>query len=391
MYKKHIFAAIVGIFPFFIFAQNNTQDQIIPAIAEQVKILILETNKNKDSLKVSPRTIAKNGHLELVPARDWTSGFYAGILWQLYEATKEKTWLEEAQKATALLEAEKFNGRTHDMGFKIYCSYGQGYRLTGNAQYKDVLIQSAKTLITRFNPVVGCLRSWDHNTDKWQFPVIVDNMLNLELLFAATKLTGDSTYYRIAVSHADKTLQNHFRPDGGSYHVVDYDPATGNVKHKHTHQGYAHESTWARGQAWALYGYTMCYRETGQKRYLDKALALAKWIQNHPNLPKDGVAYYDFDAPNIPNEPRDVSAAAVMVSALYELSTLQNSDPQIRPFADHIFQSLTTIYKNKIGDQYGFILHSSTGSKPHNSEVSVPLIYADYYYVEALSRKRNNF
>lgn len=366
----------------------QAQDARIQASDKQFRYLLQLVEAQVDGQHVAPRTIEKE-KLHLVPSRDWTSGFYAGTLWYLYKFTGHQEWKDAAEQATQRIEAEKFNGNTHDMGFKIYCSFGNGYAFTKNPAYEKVIITAAKTLATRFNPKVGSIRSWDHNTDKWQFPVIMDNMLNLELLFAATKLTKDSAYYNIAVAHADKTLANHFREDGGSYHVVDYDPATGDVKHKHTHQGYAHQSTWARGQAWALYGFTMCYRETGDTRYLQKALAIAEWIKNHHNLPKDGVAYWDFDAPNIPDEPRDASAAAVMASALYELSRLNDNNKELSNFANKIFDSLTQYYTNAVGTNGGFLLQHSTGSKPHHSEVDVPLIYADYYYLEALGRKLN--
>lgn len=366
----------------------RAQDARIKASEKQFYYLVDQVEKQVDAQHVAPRTIEQD-KLHLVPSRDWTSGFYAGTLWYFYKFTGKQEWKDAAEKATQRIEAEKYNGNTHDMGFKVYCSFGNGYSFTKNPAYRDVIITAANTLITRFNSTVGSLRSWDHNADKWQFPVIMDNMLNLELLFAATKLTNDSTYYKIAVAHADKTLANHFREDGGSYHVVDYDPQTGAVKHKHTHQGHAHSSTWARGQAWALYGFTMSYRETGDKRYLDKALAIADWIKNHPNLPNDAVAYWDFDAPNIPNEPRDASAAAVMASALYELSKLNAKDKELLQFADKVFNSLTKYYTNTKGAKDGFLLQHSTGSKPHHSEVDVPLIYADYYYLEALGRKLN--
>jgi unsaturated chondroitin disaccharide hydrolase len=212
--------------------------------------------------------------------------------------------------------------------------------------------------------------------------------MNLELLFEATKLSGDSSFYKIAVSHANITMKNHFRPDYSSYHVVDYDTATGGVRKKQTAQGYADESAWARGQAWGLYGYTMCYRETKNKKYLDQAEHIASFILHHPNLPEDLVPYWDFDAPNIPNEPRDASAASVMASALYELSTYSKNKNEYRKTADKIIESLTKSYRSAIGENKGFILLHSTGSKPANSEVDVPLIDADYYYLEALLRMK---
>ena len=389
---KQYFASTMGLCLAFASCAPSAQEkkeELVPQLAAQFQYLVDNSEPLvKDSTLVSPRTL-EDGKLQMVRRGDWTSGFYPGTLWQLFELTGDSHWKELAEKATARIEGEKYNGRTHDMGFKVYDSYGKGYKLTQDAHYKEVIIQSAKTLSTRFNPIVGCIRSWDHHADVWKFPVIIDNMLNLELLFAATKLTGDSTYYNMAVSHAETTMKNHFRPDGGSYHVVDYDPETGKVLHRQTHQGYADESTWSRGQAWALYGYTMCYRETGKQEFLDKAMSLAAWIQER--LPEDGVPYWDFDAPGIPNEPRDASAAAVMASGLYELDQLTDKGGKWRNLADHILQSLTDHYRNTDGADQGFLLAHSTGSKAHNSEVDVPLIYADYYYLEAILRKNGNF
>lgn len=336
---------------------------------------------------VSPRTL-ENGNLKLVPSRDWTSGFLPGVLWYLYEYTGKKEWETQARSFTANIEREKTNAGTHDMGFKVYCSFGNGYRLTKDANYKEIIIQSAKTLTKRFNPVVGCIRSWDTNRDKWGYPVIIDNMMNLELLFAATQLTGDSSFYKIAVAHANTTMKNHFRSDYSSYHVVDYDTVTGQVVKKNTHQGYSHESAWSRGQAWGLYGYTMCYRFTKNKQYLDQAEHIAAFILHHPNLPKDMVPYWDFNAPGIPNEPRDASAAAVIASGLYELARYSKQAKTYREAADKIMKSLTDAYRSPIGENRGFILLHSTGSKPSNSEVDAPLSYADYYYVEALLRSK---
>ncbi|RYF61982.1 MAG: glucuronyl hydrolase, partial [Cytophagaceae bacterium] len=334
---------------------------------------------------VSPRTLDKTGALQLVPARDWTSGFFPGQLWYLYEYTGQRTWADQARLYTASLEREKLNTGTHDMGFKLYCSYGNGYRLTGDKAYRNVIIQGARSLIKRFKPTAGIIRSWDHHKEVWQCPVIIDNMMNLELLFAATRLTGDSTFYKIAITHAKTTIQNHYRPDHSSYHVVDYDTLTGKVLKKNTHQGYSDESAWARGQAWGLYGYTMCYRETKDPQFLKQAEAIARYMLNHPAMPTDLVPYYDFDAPAIPNEPRDVSAAAVMASALYELSTYSATSPY-RAKADLVISSLAKKYTSPVGQNHGFLLLHSTGSK--TSEIDVPLIYADYYFLEALLRSK---
>lgn len=337
----------------------------------------------------SPRTL-ENGELKLVTGNDWCSGFFAGCLWFMYEETGSEKWKSDAQKYTVFLKDQQWNDRTHDMGFKMYCTYGNGYRITGDSTYRDILIQSANTLISRFNPKVGCIRSWDHNQEKWQFPVIIDNMMNLELLFWATRETGDSVYSKIAERHAITTLKNHFRPDYSCYHVVGYDPQTGAVMQRNTHQGYSDESAWTRGQAWALYGYTMVYRETSNPVFLEQAKGIAGFLFSHPNMPKDLIPYWDFNAPGIPNEPRDVSAATVIASALLELEKyVPEKAADYHAKANGILTNLTEKYRSKPGENKGFLLGHSTGSKPHDSEVDVPIIYADYYYLEALYRNKS--
>ncbi|HEY0175423.1 MAG TPA: glycoside hydrolase family 88 protein [Pedobacter sp.] len=358
----------------------------------QTQLLLKETDSStaasgKPDL-VSPRALDPAGNLIMIPSKDWCSGFFPGELWYLYEYTKNEKWLEQAKRFTAYIEPEKNNGGTHDMGFKIYSSVGNGYRLTKDPHYNEVIIAAAKTLSTRFNPIVGSIKSWD-NRKNWKFPVIIDNMMNLELLFAATQLTGDSSYYKIAVAHANTAMKNHFRPDYSSYHVIDYDPETGQVLHKQTHQGYADESAWARGQAWGLYGFTLCYRETGNKAYLKQAENIAGFIFNNPNLPADLIPYWDFNDPAIPNVPRDASAAAIMASALYELSTYSKNAKSYQAKADQIIKSLSSHYQAKPGGDKGFLLIHSTGHKPAGSEIDVPIIYADYYYLEALLKKQH--
>ena len=345
-----------------------------------------------DSVKdvVSVRSLNLDGTLKAIPSKDWCSGFYAGSLWQASELTGDTVLLKLAREFTLPLEKEQFNGGTHDMGFKMMCSFGQGYRITRDSAYRDILIQSAKTLTTRFNEKIGSIRSWDHNKDKWQFPVIIDNMMNLELLFWASKQTGDHLYYNVAVKHAETTLANHFRTDNSSFHVVDYDTLTGAVIKKNTHQGFSDSSAWSRGQAWGLYGYSMCYRETGIVSFLYQAEKIADFILNHPNLPADKIPYWDFDAPATPSRPRDVSAAAITASALYELAQFvpQKKDFYIRS-AEQILNSLNNTYSSKPGENMGFLLDHSTGSFPHNSEIDVPINYADYYYLEAIQRQVN--
>ncbi len=381
--------ALFALITYTIDAQKVEVKKTFKEAAAQTNVMlqgIPDARDGKPEL-ITPRTL-DNGKLKLVSSRDWTSGFFAGQLWFLYEYTKDNYWKAKADSFTTLLNKEKLNAGTHDMGFKMYCSYGTGYRLTKDEQYKQVIIQSAKTLTKRFNKTIGSIKSWDFTVSNWQFPVIIDNMMNLELLFAATRFTGDSSYYRIAVTHANTTLKNHFRSDNSSYHVVDYDTVTGQVKSKQTAQGYADGSAWARGQAWGLYGYTMCYRETKDKRYLEQAERIASFIMDHPNQPADAVPYWDYNDPTIPNTSRDASAAAVTASALYELSGYSKNKRTYIAFADKVLTSLTRDYRSPIGDNKGFLLLHSTGHRPAKSEIDVPIIYADYYYLEALLRSR---
>lgn len=373
---------------------NSLIDKNFNFADKQLRYALNEITKVRDSLGKtsdelpSPRNIQPDGSLRLVGAKDWCSGFFSGELWYMYEYTKDDFWKEKAMYQTELLESLKSFKGTHELGFMLYCSYGNGYRLNHSEKYKQVLLDGANSLISRFNPVIGCIRSWDYNGDGWQYPVIIDNMMNLELLFEATKMSGDSIYYGIAVTHADNTMKNHFRHDNSSYHVIDYDTITGTVRNKHTHQGYAHESAWARGQAWGLYGYTMCYRETKDGKYLKQAENIAAFIFNHPNLPKDLIPYWDYDDPEIPKAPRDVSAAAITASALYELSTFSKDSQKYREWADLILENLTKSYLVSLNQMHGFLLMSSTGHKPAGTEINVPIVYADYYFLEALIRKQ---
>lgn len=373
------------------FAQQQLRfafDEIDYAIVNESPESRAKREKNGWGELTNPRNSEPDGTLNLVPSKDWTSGFLPGELWFLYEYTQNNFWKKKAQQHTDILEKEKMNGSTHDMGFKVYCSFGNGYRLTQDEHYKEVLLQSARTLATRFKPAAGIIRSWDHSTAKWVCPVIIDNMMNLELLFWATKESKDSTFYRIAVDHAKTTMKHHFRPDFSSYHVIDYDTITGQVLKKNTHQGFADESAWSRGQAWALYGYTMCYRETRLPEFLEQAQNIEKYLFTHPNMPEDLIPYWDFDAPGIPDEPRDVSAATVIASALYELSLYDpEKGERYRSNADKIIENLTKHYRATLKKDNGFLLLHSTGTKPTNTEVDVPIVYADYYFIEALMRK----
>ena len=338
----------------------------------------------KDSLRAQP-TADQLGKRRLCNVYDWTSGFFPGSLWYAYELTGNDTLKTQAIEYTNLLNPVRYYKGTHDLGFMVNCSYGNAERLSPNDTIAAVMRETADNLCGRFNDSIGAIRSWDFGT--WNFPVIIDNMMNLDLLFNVAKATGDNKYKDIAIKHAMTTMHNHFRPDYTCWHVISYNN-DGTVESKQTFQGKNDDSSWARGQAWALYGYTMCYRETGRPEFLQQAEKVEKYIFNNPTLPADLIPYWDFNAPGIPNEPRDASAASCMASALYELSTyVPEKKEQYKQEADKILQNLTHSYRAQLNGDKGFLLLHSTGSKPHDSEIDVPLSYADYYFLEALLRK----
>ncbi len=373
------------------------QKPVINPIQETVALAVQQIGFQTELIEQSgkimiPRTI-KNDKIHYVPIDDWTSGFFAGTMWYMYDLTGDEKWKTLGVKYTEYLDSAKYLTWHHDVGFMINCSYGNALRVTGDTAYKSVMMEAARSLATRYRPVPGVIQSWDEDRGwqgkrGWMCPVIIDNMMNLELFFEATRISGDSSFYKMAVSHADVTMAHHFRDDYSSYHVVDYDKIKGGVRSRETAQGYAHESAWARGQAWALYGYTVCYRETRDERYLKMAENIYNYLFNHPNMPADLVPYWDFDAPAIPNEPRDASAAAIIASALYELSTYKQNG--FKETADKIVASLASpAYLAIVGTNHNFLLMHSVGSIPHGHEIDVPLNYADYYFLEALVRKQN--
>ena len=292
-----------------------------------------------------------------------------------------------AEKNTLKLDPIQYVTNDHDVGFQLNCSYGNGFRLTGNEDYKKVLYQGAQSLATRFSSVTGVTRSWDFLRRGWKYPVIIDNMMNLELLMFASKTFDNDTLEYIARTHANTTLKNHFRKDYSSYHLVDYDPEDGHVRSRQTVQGYANESSWGRGQAWALYGYTMMFRMTGDEKYLEHAENIADMLLSR--LPVDGIPYWDFDAPN-GNEYRDASAGAIMASAFVELSGFVTDEKTGQNYLSIAEKQLRTLasphYLAEPGTNCNFILKHSVGNLPENSEVDVPLSYADYYFLEALLR-----
>lgn len=371
---------------------------------KQTRFLISQCSERK----LIPRTYSPENGVEYVRIQDWTSGFFPGVLWLLHYHTKDEYWKKEAIHFTELLSPIQHFTNHHDVGFMIMSSYGLGYALNKDKDYEQVLINSANALITRYREKAGTIQSWDKRVSRtgipWECPVIIDNMMNLELLFKVTKLTGNPVYYDIAIKHADNTLKNHIRPDNSTYHLVNYDLATGKVTDKDTWQGFSRNSTWARGQAWGIYGFVMCYRETGEQRYLDATIRLTDFYLNHKNLPADLIPLWDFNVgepgyvpdweykPNGDNTiSRDASAAAIMASALLELSTMS---PELHK---KYFKVAETMIKNLSSPRYfadlrtngGFILKNSVGNMPRGLEIDVPLNYADYYYLEALYRYKN--
>ncbi|WP_369838803.1 glycoside hydrolase family 88 protein [Chryseobacterium tongliaoense] len=321
----------------------------------------------------------------------WCSGFYPGSLWMIYEQTKDPEIRKEAERTLSLIEPNKTFTRDHDLGFMMFSSFGNAYRITKDPRYKDIILTSAGSLSTRFRPGMQAILSWDKMAD-FKGPVIIDNMMNLEMLNWASQNGGDKKYQEIAIAHANTTMKNHFRPDYSSYHVIDYNINTGEVLGKKTLQGYSDASAWARGQGWALYGYTMMYRFTKDQKYLDQARNIAGFILNNPALPEDKIPYWDFNDPKIPEVPRDASAAAIMASALLELGQYTKADEK-QKYIDSARQILVSLsgekYQAKSGENGGFLLKHSTGGLPLNSEIDVPLIYADYYFLEALKRYKD--
>lgn len=354
--------------------------------SEQQYLLMAEKYAGQDT--ILPRSF-ENGVNTTSDSRWWTSGFFPGSLWYLYENSENPKILEYAKLYTDRVEREKYTTDNHDVGFMLYCSFGNGLRLTQEKRYEEVLLTGANSLTTRYNPDIGLIRSWDHSTDRWHYPVIIDNIMNLELFLWAYDYSGNPIFKEIAVSHADKTIEHHFRPDYSSYHVVSYDTILAVPHTKQTHQGYSDESMWSRGQAWGLYGYTYLYRELKDERYLLQAQNIADFLIHHPNMPEDYIPYWDYNAPDIPNTYRDSSAGSIMASALIELSDFVD-ESRAKEYMKVVEKQIRTLaspeYTANLGENGCFILKHGTGAYPFNSEMDVPLTYADYYYLEALIR-----
>jgi unsaturated chondroitin disaccharide hydrolase len=365
--------------------------RLLPA-GSQLQYCAAQAGKTVSGLNSAdsmPRSINSGGtKWQMVGYRDWTAGFWPGILWNLYAYTGDTAWKARAIRFSYPLERLAYSsGFDHDLGFQLYCSLGKGFRLTGDTSYKKVLLAAADSLATLFNPRVGTILSWPRNVKRFGgHNTIIDNMMNLELLFWASKNGGAPELYNIAVTHAITTMQHHFRPDYTSYHLVVYDTLSGHPIRKQTHQGYADASMWARGQSWAIYGFTLCYRETHDARFLDFAQHVADVYL--ARLPKDRVPYWDFNAPGIPHEPRDASAAAITASALLELSGFVPGQSKSRYYREQAIAMLASLSGKKYqgrNTNNAFLRHC-TGHKPNGGEIDASIIYADYYYLEALLR-----
>lgn len=351
-------------------------------------IKIKTTEQTLGDVNKFPRNIP-NGQTTwaTVGVKDWCSGFWPGVLWYAYEASGDEYLKKEAEKFTAPLKTIAYSpADNHDIGFMVYLSYGNGYRLTGNPEYKQVLLAAADTLATLYNPKVGSILSWPSQVKKFRHNTIIDNMMNLELLFWAAKNGGSQDLYDIAESHANITMEYLVRPDSAIYHVGSFDEKTGEFIKGVTHQGYADESMWARGQAWGIYGFAVANRETGRKDFLDTSIKVADHFLKR--LPEDGIPYWDFDDPNIPNAPKDASAAAVAACGLLELSGLVKDEGLKNKYVDAATKLITLLSSDKYysGDTNQALLLHSTGHYPKNSEIDFPIVYADYYYMEALLR-----
>ena len=377
-----LFAAVLAV------SCQESMKQLTDRVFEVAEYQFTEMDKTLTDTNVPKST--RFGVLVPSETKSWTSGFYPGSLWYVYMYTGNENTKALAEKNTEKLYIETQRVRSHDIGFMVNCSYGNALRITGDEKYREPYINAAKLLTTRFNPTVGLTQSWNITPSRkqWKFPVIIDNMMNLELLTQAHKMSGIDSLLTVAVTHANTTMKNHFRPDYTTWHVVDYDPETGDIRMKVTHQGYSDDSAWSRGQAWAVYGYTMMFREVGDEAYLALAENIARMLLDR--LPEDGIPYWDFDSPDIPDAQRDASAGAIMASSFIELAGYTQDNALSKALMEMAETQIRTLaspeYLAEKGRNGFFLLKHSVGSYPSDTEVNVPLTYADYYFLEALLR-----
>lgn len=306
----------------------------------------------------------------------WTSGFFAGSMWYLYKLTGNSFWRDHATQWTKDLEPEAYETSDHDTGFRIFNSYGNAYKIEEGRFYQKTVIQAASTLAKRFDPDIGAIKSWE-----WigNYPVIIDNLMNLELLFWSAETAVKKEWYDIAYKHAETSLKYHLREDGSTYHVVDF-TNSGKVNWKDSLQGYDAESVWARGQSWAIYGFTMIYRFTKEEKFLEGATASADYFIE--NLPDDFIPPYDFLEPEPSVRTKDVSAAAITASALFELYTFTKEQKYFNTAVEILYSLSSEKYLTK-NSQVSSILDKSTR---HRGQGNLGTSYADYYFLEAIIR-----
>jgi hypothetical protein len=374
-----------------LFAQSNSNAVLKKQIATNLSLAVEQyqiLHRNVAADRMPQNFDINTGKMVTSNTKWWCAGFFPGTLWYLYDYSKNTNIQKIAEERLNLMEPEKHFTGNHDLGFMMYCSYGNAYRITKNDKYKKIIDTAAMSLASRFRPKIQSIQSWD-SSKNFKCAVIVDNMMNLELLTWVSNNGGDPRFGEIAKIHANTTMERQFRPDNAAYHVLDYSLATGSLLKKTTWQGYSDSSAWSRGQGWAVYGYTMMYRLTKDETYKAQANKIAAFILNHPSYPKDGIPYWDFDAPNIPNALRDASAGAIMASAFIELSGYVAGPlkQKYKKAAETILTSLSSPeYLASKGTNGGFLLKHSVGALPLKGEVDMALTYADYYFVEAMLR-----
>jgi rhamnogalacturonyl hydrolase YesR len=377
------------------FAQtSNRNDKMKKLIAENFALADSQYTymmKLLPSDKMPQSYDAKNNQILTREITWWCTGFYPGSLLYIYEQTKNEAIKAEALRALKVIEPNQNYTGNHDLGFMMFCSYGNAYRLFKDEKYKQIIFNSAASLATRYRPTMKSIQSWNKN-QYFNCPVIIDNMMNLEMMNWVSQHGGNAVYQQIAETHSNTTMKEFYRPDYSSYHVVDFDLTTGKVLRKTTHQGAANTSAWSRGQAWGLYGFTTMYRDTKNEAYLTLAKNIAEFYLNHPNLPSDFIPYWDFDAGQQPIAKRDASAAAITASALLELAQFTQGAQKEKYINASVkmMESLSNeTYRAKVGENGGFLIKHCVGALTLNSEVDVPLVYADYYFLEALKRYKD--
>ncbi|TKG95751.1 glucuronyl hydrolase [Puteibacter caeruleilacunae] len=398
---------IILICSIFLIGCNSSNSKIYQKTAKIANIQYGKLIEKEGGNNKMPRTLDRDGTIKTYGIHSWASGFLPGNFWYLYELTQDDFWKDQAIIWTQKLNGIQHNINSHAIGFQTISSFYNANRLLKNDIYTTEIIKAADGLLHRYNNTVGCIKSWNYSRglergQEWFYPVVIDNMATLELLFVASKLTGQPKYKDIAIKHARTTMSNHYRDDYSSYHIIDYNAKTGNVLDKATYHGISTHSSWARGQAWGLYGFTLCYRETKDEKFLDFAEHIASFIMNHPNTPEDRVPYWDYNlgkegfTPTWPYDKneynknyQDAASAAIIASALFELSTLSENSAQYYGYANQLIQTLSSskYMASKSEDNY-FLLKHSVGNFPRHDAIDLPTSYADYYFLEALCRKR---